>query len=301
MSGGFARTAEWVDADEAGRSHVVSFVKAVSGVGTTTSAWLDYSSFPGNPAANYYASNPLEAAVVDARRGITVPSVSPAKQFIRNLKLMSLASAQNSTANGRQQVVLADLLLYYPFIDGDIVGVAQDMDNATPLPRYTSGKVIAVAQSACYSSGQFTFSYTNQDGVSGRTSQTHFTRVVNGNGQIVSASVPSAASYPLYLGLQAGDTGVRSIESCTLSSFANGLFALVIVHPLMTAYISQESRRQTSGSVESFGACDEFASVLHHRPARILDGAVLSFFAAGHAGSLATSFMCGLLETTWGE
>ncbi len=293
---GFRNHREWTDADDAGRSYVTSFRKAVSSTATTTSAWIDYSYFPGSPTANFYASSPLEAAEVETARGIPVPTVAPATQWLRNLKLMSAASGTTSVANGRQQVILADLLLYYPFIDTDAVGEQQDMVNAVTIPRYDYGKVIAVGQSAASTTGQFTFSYTNQDGVAGRTSQNHFTFAVAGGGQVVAASVQSATSYTPFLALQAGDTGVKSIQSVTFTAGGGGLMALVIVQPLLTAYITQEARRSTT---DSFGACNEFASLIHNSPAQIKDGAVLDIFAAGHAGSLASSIMAGILETTW--
>lgn len=294
---GFSNLRAYVDADDAGQYHIVSFRKAVSAAATTTSAWLDYSYFPGNPLANFYASSPLEAAIVDASRGIYVPPVvSPATQWLRNLKLMSAAASTTSVTNGRQQVILADLLLYYPFVDTDAVGEEQLMTNSVTIPRYGSGRVIAVGQSAASTTGQFTFSYTNQDGVAGRTSQNHFTFAVSGGGQVVAASTATATSYLPYLNLQAGDTGVKSIQSVTFSAAGGGLMALVIVQPILTAYTTQESRRSTT---DSFGACAEFASIIHQRPTQIKDGAVLGLFAAGHAGSLASSVMTGILETTW--
>jgi hypothetical protein len=39
--------------------------------------------------------------------------------------------------------------------------------------------------------------------------------------------------------------------------------------------------------------------MIHHRPRQIVDGAVINLFAAGHAGSLASSILAGMLETTW--
>ena len=171
---GFRNLRVWGEADTLGQFYVTSFRKAISATATTTSAWLDYSYFPGSPVANFYASSPLEAAYVDASRGIYVPSVTPATQWLRNLKLMSAASSGTSTLNGRHQVLLADLLMYYPFVDTDAVGEQQDMVQSVSLPRYTSGNVIAVGQSAASTTGQFTFSYTNQNGVAGRTSQNHF-------------------------------------------------------------------------------------------------------------------------------
>lgn len=296
---GFRNLRAWAGAEDLGQFHVTSFRKAVSSAATTTSAWIDYSYFPGSPVANFYASSPLEAAELEASRGIYVPTVTPATQWLRNLKLMSGASSATSTTNGLQQIVLADLLMYYPFIDTDAVGEQQDMVNTATIPRYTSGRVIAVGQSASSTLGQFTFSYTNQDGVAGRTSQNHFTFVVAGGGQVVASSVQSAASYHPYLALQAGDSGVKSIESVTFTAGGGGLMALVIVQPLLECFVTQESRRTTSGNLETYGACNEFASVIHHRPRQIKDGAVINLFAAGHAGSLASSILAGVLETTW--
>jgi hypothetical protein len=170
---------------------------------------------------------------------------------------------------------------------------------AVTIPRYSYGQVIAVGQSAASTTGQFTFSYTNQDGVAGRTSQNHFTFAIAGGGQVVAASSQSATSYQPFLSLQAGDYGVKSIESVTFTAGGGGLMALVIVAPIFRGHITQESRRTTTGNLESYGACDEFASVINHAPPIIKDGAVLDIFAAGHAGSLASSTLAGVLETTW--
>ena len=296
---GFRRIAEWVDARDAGQEHYTSFRKAISSTATTTSAWIDYSYFPGSPTANFYASSPLEAATVEAERGIYVPTVTPSTQWLRNLKVMSAASSATSTTNARQRLILADLLLYYPFVDTDAVGEQQDMVNAVTIPRYDFGQVIAVGQSAASTTGQFTFSYTNQDGTAGRTSQNHFTFAIAGGGQVVASSVASATSYHPFLHLQAGDYGVKSIESVTFTAGGGGLMALVIVHPLLTAYMTQESRRTTTGNLESYGACDEFASLIHNRPQQIKNGAVLDIFACGYSGSLASSVLAGILETTW--
>ena len=296
---GFDNIRQWPDAENAGQSWITGFRKAPSSVATTTSAWTDYSYYAGSPPANFYASTPLEASVVDPTRGIYVPTVSPATQHLRNLKLMSAASSATSTTNARQGLILADYLLYYPFIDTDAVGEQQDMTNTATIPRYEGGQVVAVSQSTASTTGQFTFTYTNENGIAGRVSQNHFTFAVGAGGQVVASSVGSAASYHPFCSLQAGDSGVKSIESVTFTAAGGGLMALVIVKPLMTAYVTQEARRTTSGNLESYGACAEFAAMIHNRPARIIDGAVLNLLAAGYGGSLASSFLVGLVETTW--
>jgi hypothetical protein len=296
---GFRSISEYAAADEAGKVWVTQFRKAVASAATTTNAWVDYTYFAGSPGANFYASTPLVAATVEASRGIYVPSVAPATQHVKNLMLMSNAASVTSTTNGRQGIAFCDYLLYYPFIDTDAIGEQQDLDNTVTLPRYTSGQVVAVAQSASSAAGQFTFTYTNQDGVSGRVSPNQFTFIVAGGGQIVSAS-GTGASYNPFLYLQAGDTGVRSIESVTFTAAGGGLLALVIVKPLFKTVVTQECRRTTAGNLESYGACDEFTPIIHSAGApQIRDGAVLGLLASGYAGSLASSTLVGVLETVW--
>ena len=296
---GFKNLREWVDADASGQVHYTSFRKAPSSTATTASAWTDYSYYSGSPPANFYASAPLEAAEVEQSRGIYVPSVSPAKQYLRNLKMMVSASSATATTAARQRINLVDILMYYPFVDTDAVGEQQDLVNAITLPRYEYGAVIAVAQSSAATNGQFTVGYTNQDGTSGRTSPVHNTWITTGGGQVVAASVGSAASFHPYCSLAAGDVGVRSIENVTFTTGGGGLMALVIVKPLFSSYTTQECRRTTAGNLESYGACTEFASMIHHRPPQIIDGAVIGLFACGHAGTLASSPLAGILETTW--
>lgn len=291
---GFKNVREFAAADELGQTWITQFRKTVASAATTTNAWIDYSYFAGSPAANFYASSPSVAAVVEASRGIYVPTVSPATQHLKSFMVMTANTA--SAVNARQRLILADYLLYYPFIDTDAIGEEQTMDNTTVIPRYTSGQVVAVAQSAASTVGQFTFTYTNQDGVAGRVSPINYTFAVAGGGQVVGAS-GTGASYNPFLYLQRGDTGVRSIESVNFSAAGGGLMALVIVKPLYLGVVTQECRTTTG---VAYGAADEFLSLIHTAGApKIKDGAVLNFFAEGTAGSLAASQLIGTLETVW--
>lgn len=299
---GFRNVGEYAAADEAGQVWLSGFRKAVASAATTTNAWIDYTYFAGSPPANFYASAPLVAAVVDADKGIyTGGNVSPASKHLKNILLMSAAASATSTTNGRQEVAVCDYLLYYPFIDTDAIGEEQVFDNTVTLPRYATqgGQVVAVAQSAASALGQFTFSYTNQDGVAGRVSQNNYTFIVAGGGQVVGAS-GAGASYNPFCYLQAGDTAVRSIESVTMSAAGGGLMCLAIVKPLIKTVVTQECRRTTTGNLESYGACTELASIIHQSGApRIYDGAVIGLLASGYAGSLASSFLSGALEVIW--
>jgi hypothetical protein len=294
---GFVNTAEYAQAREDGQTWVTQFRKLVASAASVTNAWVDYTYSGGSPSANFYASTPLESAEVETARGFYVPTVAPATQFLKNLMVMTASSSATSTANGRQQLILCDYLLYYPFIDTDAVGEEQTLTTAVTIPRYASGRVMAVAQSAASAIGTFTFNYTNQDG-DPKTSPANRTFVVAGGGHLVGAGGAGASYYP-FLDLAAGDTGVQSIESVTMSVAGGGLMALVIVQPLLTAHVQQECRRTTTGNLESYGAASEFSSLIHHQPPRIIDGAVLGLLGCGFSGSLASSTLVGILETIW--
>ena len=84
---GFVGVREWADAREAGRYHLTTFRKAVASAATVANDFVDYTYFAGNPPANFYASAPLEAAHVEAIRGIHVPNV--AGQFVKSLTVMT--------------------------------------------------------------------------------------------------------------------------------------------------------------------------------------------------------------------
>jgi hypothetical protein len=143
--------------------------------------------------------------------------------------------------------------------------------------------------------------YTNQDGTAGRVSQSTFTKVIAGGGVVVSSSNNAVTGSHPFVGLQAGDTSVKSIEWVKFSAAGGGLMALVIVQPLFHFYSTQECRRTTTGNLESYGAASQFESVIHRNPVEIKQGAVLGVIGLGNAGSLASSVLTGALETTWGE
>ena len=292
---GFSNVGQFAGADELGQCWVTQFRKTVASAATTTGAWIDYSYFAGSPPANFYASAPAVAALVESDKGFKVPTVSPMTQHLKSLNVMTANTA--TAVNARQRLILCDYLLYYPFIDTDAIGEEQTLDNTVTIPRYTGGRVIAVAQSAASTVGKFTMSYTNQDGVAGKISQASSTFAVAGGGQVVS-SQGAGASYNPYLPLDVGDSSVSSIQSVTFTGAGGGLMALVIVKPLFNGYVTQECRTTTG---VAYGAADEFQSIINSAGApQIKDGAVLNIFAQGTQGSLASSQLVGVLETVWG-
>lgn len=300
MSGGFNSIAQYCTAVNSGQTWFTQFRKTIPNTATNPSGYFDYSYCGGTPVANFYASSPLVAAQLERDKGIYVPDASPAKQFMKELRFMITNSNNQILTNARQEVFLLDYLLYYPFIDSDAIGEEQVLDNTIAMPRYEHGKLMVISQASASTVGQFTINYTNQDGVSGRVSPVNFTALAGGGGQAVLASNAAGNSYPPFATLQLGDTGVKSIESITFSVGGGGLIALVLVQPLFRAFITQECRRSTTGNLESYGACDEFVSVIQHsRLPEIKAGAVLNLLTAGHGGSLANCQLSGTLETVW--
>ena len=297
---GFRTIGEWADAVDSGKTHVTTFRKTVASAATLANDFVDYTYFAGNPPANFYASAPLEAAFVESIRGIHVPQMTGSnKQFLKSVTCMSAAASATSTSNQNQRHLLADYLLYYPFLDTDAVGELQETIPTQALPRYSSGQVICVAQSASSTVGSFTMSYTNQNGISGRTSQRTYTKVVAGGGTLVSSATNAIAGSLPFVGLQAGDSGVRSIESVTFTAAGGGLMALVIVQPLFSFTTTQGCRRTTATVFDSFGAATYTETVLMRQPVEIKNGAVLGIIGLGNAGSLASSMLVGTLQTIW--
>lgn len=114
------------------------------------------------------------------------------------------------------------------------------------------GVMLAVEVSAATGAGTptITVSYTNQDGTSGRTST-----------NIIATVASSAIGVTYFLGLQAGDTGVRSVQSLTLSAtWTSGTINLVAYRPiadleLAGAFVPNAIDVLTSGMPRLYDGC----------------------------------------------
>lgn len=297
---GFNGVREWAACMPAGRFHLTTFRKAVASAATVANDFVDYTYFAGNPVANFYASSPLEAAHIEANKGIFLRDVG-ASQYVKDFCVMSAASSATNTTNQNQRLLLADYLMYYPFIDTDAIGEQQDLIQTVTLPRYATegGQIMCVAQSAASTVGTFTLSYTNQDGVAGRTTQVTYTKVVAGGGVLVTSSTNAVAGSLPFVGLQGSDTSVRSVESCTFTAAGGGLMAIVIVRPIFHTRVTQECRRTTATVFDSFGAATHMEALIHMPINEVKQGAVLGVIGLGNAGSLASSILTGVLTTQW--
>lgn len=285
---GFSGIRTYNFAYQSGQNNYSTFRKAVSQA-TTAGVWFDLAMSSGNPAPIYYASSPLVGAALrqstdgGLRHG---SSVSPDYKFINRFLIMS------TSATGLPlPFILCDYIKYYPFIDQSTNDV-QLMDNTTPMPRYADGKgvqIMAVGTNA--SSGNlpyFTVSYTNSDGVSGRTTDVVRMNAATATGSLVSSSNGTAIdSYP-FLPLQSGDLGVRSIDSVTFTSGTDvGLLCLVLVKPLITGCLLEQT-----APYENQVLPDQTATY------QIYDDACLNIICCPQ-GSLSGVGFHGEIETIW--
>lgn len=302
--GGFRNIREWVQSEDDGKVHYGMFRKFVpSGAITIAGQWFDYSTASSIPVANYYASSPLVAAKIDIDKGIYVPTaLSPEKQFLRKLTVMSAAAGVTVATSQNQILILMDYLLYYPFVDLDAVAEEQLMTNVAALDRYTTGagvQMMMVSQSATAGAGSFTVKYTNQAGVADRVTPTTYCVAAQPSGAIVNATGAATGTHP-FIPLQEGDTGVRSVQSVTMIGANGGLGCIVLVKPLQWHYVREECRRPTSSPAEDFGDASEIERIrMQSGTVQIQDNAVLSFIGRTSAGTIASSVLVGMIETTW--
>lgn len=256
--------------------------------GTTGGLWFDLALSPGNPAPKYYFDAPplIAKAIAQSTDGgiFHGANVSPSTKYLRKI----ITNATIATALPMKMELL-DYLLYYPSIDDSTTDV-QVLDNTATLPRYTDGKgvqVIAVSVAGRTGGQQFFFTYTNSDGVAERVSQTVTQNSSTAIGVILNNSINNNVSATGFIGLQSGDSGVRSIESVTMLGPDVGLFALVLVKPIASTLI------------RGIDAPVEIDYYIHKNELPIIiDDAFLNFICLPN-GNLAATALIGDLKCVW--
>jgi len=276
---------ELVDAELAGKERRYTWRKTPSQT-TTARLWFDLSMSPGRPVPKYWFDAPPAIAKTvsySADGGLEHGGgVSPSEKYLRlTTSIATVATALPLT------MILCDYLLYYPSIDDSVLD-EQVLDNTVTLPRYTDGEgvqVIAVSVAGRTGGASFYFTYTNSHGVSGRTSRTVFQNASAALGTLENSGVNNDSSAMPFIGLQSGDTGVRSIDSVFMIGSDVGLMTLILVKPLGTSVI-----REITAPVEK----DYFmeAGVIP----QIYDDAYLSFLCLPQ-GTLAATALMGDIKT----
>lgn len=283
---GFLNARDVADAQDAGRYTYSSFRKMPTQT-TGAGIWFDLSMSPGNPAPNYFIGSPnvfvplAQSTDGGLRHGGNVGT----KKHLR--KLMALSTV-TTPISGR----LLDYLGFYGFVDESVTD-EQFMDNTVGLTRYANGKGVMLMPVvvAGHTGGQpFTVKYVNQDGVSDRITQTAVMGTQVTNGTILHSQQAGTAyvNNGPFLTLQAGDTGVRSVQSVTIGGVGDvGLFALVLVKPLATfSLFGNDSATEVDYLVDTPTIPE------------IQNDAYLNLIVMPN-GQIAGSTLLGTIETTW--
>lgn len=280
-------TKQLIDCELEGRVRQYVWRKTPSQA-STAGIWFDLSMSPGNPPAQYYIGSILSSTVLARSTDggfYHGANVTPSTKYLRSI------TAMTATATALPMpLILCDYLMCYPFVDMSVTD-QQDMTNTNVLTRYTDGKgvmVMAVLTNAGVGGQSFFFTYTNSAGVSGRVSRTVTMNTATAIGSIVTSSVSTAGqSGNPFIGLQDGDSGVRSIQSVTMLGADVGLFALVLVKPLLTTAVN-----------EITAPYEKDALLIGGEIPRIYDDAFLGCLALPR-GTLAATALVGNVKVVW--
>ena len=287
----FRHAQDIADAQDAGRYLYRSWRKQATQT-TGSGIWFDLSMSPGNPVPNYYIGaagvfTPLKQSTDGGiGHGGNVNQLGY-KKYIR--KLM----AQTVTATAAPlTMVLMDYIGFYGFIDESITE-EQFLDNTVTPTRHQTAKnvqMMAVVVAGQTGGQQFYVTYTNQDGVAGRISQTCKMGTQAVNGTILTSLAAGAGYFAPFIPLQIGDTGVQSVQSVTVLGVGDvGLFSLVLVKPLATFDLRG---RDAPTEIDYLTDCGCSMP-------EIVDDAYLNFICLP-VGTLSGAPINGILETTWG-
>lgn len=230
---GFKTIGEIVDAELAGKVRNFTWRKTPSQA-FTSGIWIDLSMSPGMPIPKYwFDAAPLTAKTITQSGDGGIyhgPDVYPNEKFLRSITTMA-----NAATALPMNAILCDYLLYYPTID-DGTTSEQVMDNTVTLPRYTDGKgvqMVAITTGARTGGQTFTVKYTNQDGVTGRISQTVTQNTSSLVGTVTTSNTTATNGANCFIPLQHGDSGVRAVESVTMNGVDTGIFSIILVKPLV--------------------------------------------------------------------
>jgi hypothetical protein len=283
---GFTKIKDYVDTSVLNGAERYYSWKKSPNQATTQGIWFDLSMSPGNPIPKYwFDATPLTAMnVAQSTDGGLMhgSNVTPSNKYLKELMAMCVTAAPLP-----MPMILCDYLLYYPTIDDSVSG-AQTMINNNVLTRYTSGagvQMIAISEATRTGGQSFTVNYTNSSGTTNRNTPNILETGLAVTGSLISSAQTSTYAAGPFLPLQAGDTGVRSVQSVTMNGPDVGLFAIVLVKPL-----AQFNIRGIDAPVE--------VDYLKDFPVipQITDDAFLSFLCCPQ-GSLSGVLILGTIKT----
>lgn len=226
----YAQIANAIETD--GKFHYAYLHKATIPVSGTAGFFIDLNQSAGIPKYNAFVGSALESTVLT---GSGNNGIYPGN-FITGSTKHLLRWQHYSNASAPNIHYLLDYLMFYPLIDCDDDSGPQDFTNLVGLSRYTDGagvRAILVATAPMTATASCTVSYTNQDGISGRTSTFNLIPAASiGVCATGTGAAGGAGQVNPFIPLTGGDIGMRSVESLTMLGAAGGFVTLALVKPI---------------------------------------------------------------------
>ena len=217
----------------------------------------------------------------------------------KHLLTMSAQTAGSTTVP--ITLLLVDMLGCYARIDGNTAS-AITLANTLTLPRYTSGtgvmayNVVAPATTGS-TAHNCLMTYTNQANVGSRELPQTVASTVSAVNSHIYHSGTAANNIGPFLPLQAGDTGIRSVQTWQQSA-ANGTAStftnLVLAKPIM------ELQLTTQFLLSERDMLNQFPSLPLIQEAAATSNACLSWIAYAGAATPASTNFFGVNRYAWG-
>ena len=263
----------------------------------TAGLWYSLQRGGGNPAADTILGTGTNLAFQQLSDSVAAAGGIPHGGNVgggTGYKHLLNAAAQTAAATTAPCVLmLVDLLGFYNITSVTTTG-AQTLNNTVTLPRYTDGAGVQAFVTPSTVMGAATpnisIGYTNSAGTASRA--TPATLPIGNTAAAVTSIVYSgtgAGKFGPFMPLQAGDAGIRSVQSINLSaSYVSGVLNLVLCKPLLTLPIT------TLGVTAERDLVNQFASM-----PKVYDGACLAWLMLAGAATPVASPISGHLEFGW--
>lgn len=260
----------------------------------TAGVWYSLMRGGGNPAADTVLGTGTNLAFQALSDALATANGIRHGGDVGGHKVLLNAAAQTAAATVAPCVLmLVDMLGFYP-ITSVTTATAQTLNNAVTLPRYTDGAGVQafLTPSTVMGAGtpNLSINYTNSAGVASRVTPATLP-IANATAPVTQIvySGTGAGKYGPFMPLAAGDAGIRSVQSVTLSAtMTSGVLNLMLCKPLMTLPIT------TLGVTAERDLVNQFASM-----PRIYDGACLHWLMLAGAATPVASPISGHLEFGW--
>jgi hypothetical protein len=290
----FTSIDDLVNSITSGKFNRIDFNKITGGAAYAAGRWYDMSPLAGTPIANAWAGTALNWVTCDesAGNGTQIFGMRHGGDVTPDTKHVLNGSAITSVTTGvPAQLMLVDMQGYYPGINMNSA-TAQNMVG-TPTLRYTNGEgvraYLVITATAGATAHNIAMSYTDQAGNTGNTLPVTVSCTASAIVPHITHSGTAANNYGPFLPLASGDTGIRSVQSVTISAASgSGTAALVLAKPLLTIPL-------TTASVASER---DFLNQLPSLP-EVKDGACLTWLYFAGAATAANTNFYGSLELGW--